>query len=253
MKHFLKMLYFYLAGLAIFTLLGLNVYAAFEPSPLTYKETTLPTDKQVYQIGEDISYHLTICAKYRISYEIQSKLVNLDEGISYELPELVRTRDKGCHDYTSSPKFIPNNIIIPGTYRLEFESHYHGYFRDFSVKTQTTAFEITGTEEQQKAYPFIKLKGSTTTTSTTTTQPNGDSQTSTTITQNATPQPTASPRIAPTPEPNRMSTPPPAPAPEPVKEPTPQPAPQPTPQPTPAPAAEVQKCLLGICIGMGVL
>lgn len=239
MLHRVKMLFFYLAGLAIFALLGLNVYAAFEPSPVWYPETVFSTDKKEYQIGEDIKYHFTVCVRYRIKYEVEAKLINLDENIPYPLPTFERTWEKGCHTQDASPKFIPSGILVPGNYKIAFEAHPSGIFRkDFAIPTETDLFFINANAESQKLFPFIRLKQSSVAPVIVSPTPEPTPIVKGSV--QSQPQATGSPRIDATPNPEAKSTPAPAPAPTPVTE--------ATPQPTPTPVSEGKVCVIGICL-----
>jgi hypothetical protein len=157
MRFNIQMIYFYLAGAAIFTLAGINVYGAFEPEPIHYTENVVPTDKISYQLGEEIVYRIEVCARHDIRYDVAASLVNLDESVSYELPTFSRWRHKGCQTENIALKYIPTNIIIPGTYRIDFESRPQGRFRSFIIRYQSNTFRMDGTPQQREAFPFIRL------------------------------------------------------------------------------------------------
>lgn len=140
------MLLYWSASLGVLALLGMNIYALVEPPPLSYPSSVFEVDKEEYVRGERITYFFSVCVKRDISYDINVNLENIDQNITYELPRVTRHRTKGCVEDQSSPRFLPIDIIVPGTYRFVFIAHPRGYFKSFNIVSQTETFTITDGE-----------------------------------------------------------------------------------------------------------
>lgn len=129
---------------------------AFEESPITYANIPFPTDKEVYQIGDNVNVQVNICSKGVNTVTVTQNFKNIDTGDLFYIPATSGTSKDGCRFVSGIPKYVDERIK-PGKYIVEGMTVAKGRFRMHENPWTTQVFTVIDGKSQ---FPNPPIKGS---------------------------------------------------------------------------------------------
>lgn len=96
------------------------------------------TQKQVYTVGEALTYRTAFCKK---GDWVAQQIRRLEDGVVYLFPDLTSSTQEGCRDFISTTTIVPN--VPSGDYYFEIEFIYHvNPVRDIRYTMRSNRFTI---------------------------------------------------------------------------------------------------------------
>jgi hypothetical protein len=107
--------------------------------PLTFKTTTIVTDKQTYLKSDPIAIKWDYCKGVNTVSDVS---ITLTDGIIYFLPSIQSNRSIGCYNDFSVVSKIPDAIPV-GDYKLNGVIHFRiNPVKNIDYKVESTVFYI---------------------------------------------------------------------------------------------------------------
>lgn len=125
--------------LGMFMSLCLLLYWGFRPYNIVeYNIDNLEMTKDVYTVGEPLTYRTSFCKKGDYG---ATQIRTLHDGVIYIFPPIESKSKEGCHDFISTSTPTPN--VPSGTYTFEIEAVYHpNPLRELSYHISSQEFSI---------------------------------------------------------------------------------------------------------------
>lgn len=125
--------------LGMVVILGLIVYWSVRKYEIIdYGQGHLQTTKQVYEVGEPLTYRSNFCKTGDYSSTI---IRTLRDGVIYLFPVIVSKSEEGCYDFISTTTETPN--VPSGTYVFETEVIYKvNPLKEVTYHYKSNEFEI---------------------------------------------------------------------------------------------------------------
>lgn len=129
-----------LGAISIGIVLLTYLYALDQNPPIEFYNLPFPTDKQTYQVGDNIVLTADYCRYTDVSYTLNLRFV---DGIAFTIPEVHRAgASRGCNQVDFQIVTVPD-VLPPGTYYLRGKNEYKVNFLAVRVIEWTSQpFEI---------------------------------------------------------------------------------------------------------------